>query len=113
MNEQFTQGDWCIDSSYSTMLNVTVNHSKNSSTGVCEVDCSWVWDEHNEYKSEPTYEELANASLIAAAPKMYRLLNALKDFNCPFDYMTADEMIAFTNIEKLLAEARGESKDTD
>lgn len=51
----------------------------------------------------------ANAHLIAASPEMYRLLSDLSAFNCPMEYTTPDEYIAFSKIEKVLAKARGES----
>jgi len=71
--EKFTQGEWVVDDNYSTMFNIKVVHDKYNETGVCEVDCSWVWDEHNEYQCEPTEEETANAHLIAATPNGFEL----------------------------------------
>jgi len=104
MTEKFTQGEWVVDDNYSTMLNVTVKHDKHNETGICEVDCSWVWDEHNEYQNDPTDEELANAHLIAAAPKMYRELLGWVEILDRADFDVS-------GIRSLLAEARGESKD--
>lgn len=97
MKEKFTQGKWSVvNKNAEYVKNTVILHGKpgkyDAAGGCVDIDA----------RTE------ANAHLIAAAPKMYRMLNALKDFNCPFEYMDVDEMMAFSNIDKLLAEARGE-----
>ena len=60
----FTKGKWAVDTSYSTMLLVSVEANI-----ICQIDC----DTYNFETSavEPSDEEIANAHLIASAPDMY------------------------------------------
>lgn len=98
MNEKFTRGEWSSKSGYSI-----------SSKGHGYIA-----------KALPVYmdssERKANADLIAAAPKMYRLLQKFipmdDDGNGEFIYSDGSECMG-DEVNALLAEARGESKDTD
>ena len=98
MKEKFTQGDWfpCYGS-----YNVSILDEK----GFESVRISYTADD----SIACDIEAKANQSLIAAAPEMYRLLSRLSDFNCPGEYMEEDEIMAFSNIEKLLSKARGDN----
>jgi len=93
--EKFTKGKW----------EVAINKNWRNDNCICKMsdDTAVVTDVYTYSGSID-----ADAHLIAAAPEMYRLISDLSAFNCPFEYMTPDEMIAFTKIEKLLAKARGE-----
>lgn len=103
MKQKFTQGEWFIDDSYTTMMQInSKDNLSGSEFGVCEVDCSNSRDGFNEFKTNPTEEEEANAHLIAAAPKMYRMLEALlADDNI-------DDPSIDLKVKQLIAEARGE-----
>ena len=84
MKEQFTQGDW-VASSYEVA----------SEPGVVIVDCGL-------FDIEVESEQIANANLIAAAPKMYRELLEWVEI---LDRANHD----VSGTRKLLAEARGET----
>ncbi len=96
--EDFTKGEWKVDATYSTFININTD-----SACIASVDV-----EGSIYSEE----ELANAHLIAAAPDMYAILEKLMKamdnhdvwwVNCP------DSGGFDTNeIEDLLKKARGE-----
>lgn len=44
---------------------------------ICEVSCDEVWGEFGETVRDPTEEQLANANLIAASPKLLRALKGV------------------------------------
>lgn len=67
---------------------------------ICELDVF--------FDGEFGVEQKANANLIAAAPDMYAMIEALSGFNCPCEYMSESELEAFDRIETLLKKARGE-----
>ena len=92
--EKFTPGDW-------------INNAEECRSSVCvdgaefEIVSVYVSDETKE-------QDIANAHLIAAAPKMYRILQGMADATVlNYNYETAKP------IYDLLAEARGENKDSD
>ena len=93
----FTKGKWTVDTSYSTMLLVSVEANI-----ICQIDC----DTYNFETSavEPSDKEIANAHLIAAAPEMYRLLERLTDHK---NYKK-DMIHLLGEADSLLARARGE-----
>lgn len=87
--EKFTSGEWAIGS-YDTFLQI----EDSEGFPICEVESL---TDHGTIT--PRECELANAHLIAAAPKMYRFLKSeLEDGGNPRNEI----------IEALLAEARGE-----
>lgn len=113
--EKFSKGDWFIDKSYATWLDICAND-----VHVCEVDSRSVAGE-----IVPTGEQLANAHLIAAAPEMYRMVESLKsELYQMIDELndqrlntvhsqteTPPDLIDMESIslaDKLLAKARGE-----
>lgn len=51
--------------------------------------------------------QVADSKLIAAAPEMYEILEALKDFSCPVEYVEKSELEAFGKINKVLAKVKG------
>ena len=96
MKEQFTQGDWNVPPH-------TVGPDDQ-----CEV----VFNEAGECIAEYVHSR-DDAHLIAAAPKMYKLLQKFlpcdEDGNGVFLYNDGSEYLG-DEVTKLLAEARGEIK---
>jgi hypothetical protein len=88
MKEKFTKGDWSTDDHFIFNNETTVY--------VCEV---LPVDLVSKRKWARKSETEANAHLIAAAPKMYRMLNSLAN---------GEGLQPGDTIERLLAEARGE-----
>lgn len=89
-NEKFTQGDWSIfyHPNSSSIISVAIGENE---TNYSSASVTLYNQEHN-----------ANANLIAAAPKMYRML----------DYLAKGEGLQpGDTIERLLAEARGEKTE--
>ncbi len=99
--EKFTKGEWLVH----------VNPQRDEIFIGMDSFNKDPYDYYTAHKVEISCvdeEAIANAHLIAAAPKMYEILKVLSGFNCPYDYMNQDEIEALSSIEGLLKEARGE-----
>ena len=89
MNTKFTKGEWAIVDSTNKSLSIW------ASTSECITAINYdFWDE--KYQDELK----ANAHLIAAAPDMYKALEALSK---------GEGLQPGTTIESILLKARGES----
>ncbi len=119
MKEKFTGGEWQIDKEYSTIMVINARMPlSNAEIEVCEIDCNCDVNESSDVYLSPTNEQLANAYLLKSAPKMYRMLNEVNELLEAMHEMSpswtiCESQVKHNLIKKLLAEARGESKDTD
>lgn len=93
---KFTDGNWKVDKSYETMLMV----STENGLPISQVECEKGEDEFGPV-IRPSIESLANAHLIAAAPKMYGALETILELG---KLSPHQEDI----VSKILAKARGE-----
>ena len=106
MKEKFTKGEWKIDTSYSTMIDIHSNE-----TSVCEIDCAIKWINDGCFVADPTDEESANAHLIAAAPEMYQKLKELSKLAAFLEghtHVSIEMDVVKHDIDELLKKARGE-----
>jgi hypothetical protein len=118
MKEQFTQGEWEASKvRYRKAGKDWVDFCWSVGVGgfsiVGEVNGGGTLDMKLGQMSEVCK---ANAHLIAAAPKMYRMLKEFlpmdEDGNGEFSYNEGSEYLG-DEVTKILAEARGEKSDSD
>jgi hypothetical protein len=101
MKEQFTPGEWTIEKGDAFLDGSAItSESRSGMIPIVEVKYAYLDDEE---KSEIETEQLANAYLLKAAPKMYRMLKEISEASRLLGYKDEEEM-----INNLLAEARGE-----
>lgn len=100
----FARGEWFIES-YDSLLNI----SSKEYGSICDVDVTYIG---NEFKIDPTWEELATAHLITAAPEMYSLLSNIDNLikESKNEISLADSITSLChNINETLRKARGEN----
>ncbi len=95
MKTEFTKGEWSIKQSplKTSFVIVPEDSRLNDEFSIAVINGS---------------DKKANAHLIASAPDMYAILEALSNFNCPCEYISESEMAAFDKIESILKSVRGE-----
>ena len=106
MNEKFTQGEWMPFYPHELVSSDHITVESENGVFICSTEA---------FKSN-LEEKTANAHLIAAAPEMYRMLERLKPMIEDYDYDLFCERATgewsepeiSTEIEKLLAKARGQ-----
>ena len=113
-NEKFTPGPWVVTNG----CDIFGPLGGDSGDGVnCDHNDAWLVAEFDEYGACVDDEIVsmgkdvctANGHLIAAAPKMYAALCQVLTVNHVHGHTLPETL---NNIEKLLAEARGEQNDT-
>lgn len=121
MKEQFTPGEWIAyidgsDDSDFTKYDAVIIGMATYNDDPCNHYCN-----HKvviDGVEATDFEGIANAHLIAAAPKMYRLLQKFlpcdEDGNGIGDFLYSDgSEFMGEEVIALMAEARGENKDSE
>lgn len=109
--KKWTKGDWEIIEDYRTMFLVGVKQGKNE-VEVCDVAS----DIDDDGLVQPTEEQIANANLIRAAPKLVDALESISEMqNRNYGYATETHMelqlIVLGQVHEALAQAYRENPE--